>query len=99
MAREERGIGRVAATGPYSFVQGVVRFEIVPIQKRILKGYKSANTLAMIPRDLQPTLLRGAGLYPVVTLTGPRQSGKTTLCKESFPHKPYVSLEPPAFLG
>jgi hypothetical protein len=29
-----------------------------------------------------------------VTLTGPRQSGKTTLCKAAFPGKPYLSLEP-----
>jgi uncharacterized protein len=48
----------------------------------------------MIQRDLQPTLLRWAGAYPVVTLTGPRQSGKTTLCKAAFPDKPYISLEP-----
>lgn len=31
----------------------------------------------------------------MVTLTGPRQSGKTTLCRQAFPRKPYVSLEPP----
>ena len=31
---------------------------------------------------------------PVVTVTGPRQSGKTTLCRAAFPDKPYVSLEP-----
>ena len=48
----------------------------------------------MIQRDLHPTLLRWATTYPVVTLTGPRQSGKTTLCKAAFPGKPYVSLEP-----
>ena len=48
----------------------------------------------MIHRDLHPVLLRWAGLYPVVTLTGPRQSGKTTLCKAAFPDKPYLSLEP-----
>lgn len=30
-----------------------------------------------------------------MTVTGPRQSGKTTLCRASFPHKPYVSLEAP----
>ena len=33
-------------------------------------------------------------MYPVVTVTGPRQSGKTTLCKALFANKPYVSLEP-----
>ena len=31
----------------------------------------------------------------MVTVTGPRQSGKTTLCRAAFPRKPYVSLEPP----
>ncbi len=31
--------------------------------------------------------------YPVVTVTGPRQSGKTTLCRTSFPNKQYVNLE------
>ncbi|MBQ6192865.1 MAG: ATP-binding protein [Prevotella sp.] len=30
---------------------------------------------------------------PVITLTGPRQSGKTTLCRKMFPELPYVSLE------
>ncbi len=33
--------------------------------------------------------------YPVITLTGPRQSGKTTLCKMLLPAKDYVSLEDP----
>jgi predicted AAA+ superfamily ATPase len=33
--------------------------------------------------------------YPVITLTGPRQSGKTTLARAAFPDKPYVSLETP----
>jgi len=31
----------------------------------------------------------------VVTVTGPRQSGKTTLCKACFPDKPYSNLERP----
>ncbi len=33
--------------------------------------------------------------YPVVVVTGPRQSGKTTLCRATFPDHPYVSLEDP----
>ena len=49
----------------------------------------------MIPRDITPTLVRLAAQYPVLTLTGPRQSGKTTLCRAVFPDKPYVSLEDP----
>jgi len=48
----------------------------------------------MIQRDLLPVLLHAAELYPVVTLTGPRQSGKTTLSRQAFPDKPYASLEP-----
>lgn len=39
-------------------------------------------------------LLSAAVRMPVVTVTGPRQSGKTTLCRAAFPHKPYVNLEP-----
>jgi len=49
----------------------------------------------MIERDLAPVLNRLAAQYPVVTLTGPRQSGKTTLARACFPGKPYVSLEDP----
>ena len=47
----------------------------------------------MIPRSISRKALEFAGQYPVVTFTGPRQSGKTTLCKALFPNKPYVSLE------
>lgn len=49
----------------------------------------------MIPRHIQPLFVRQASQYPVVTVIGPRQSGKTTLAKASFPDKPYVSLEDP----
>ena len=49
----------------------------------------------MINRDLTPNLLRAASQSPAVTLTGPRQSGKTTLCRAVFPQHPYVTLEAP----
>ena len=49
----------------------------------------------MIERLLASRLRAMAGKFPVVTVTGPRQSGKTTLCRSVFPDKPYVSLEPP----
>lgn len=49
----------------------------------------------MIERDLGPELLRVAGMFPVVTLTGPRQSGKSTLCRALFAAKPYANLEAP----
>jgi len=47
----------------------------------------------MIKRIVTSELIRLAKQYPVVTITGPRQSGKTTLCKSTFPQKKYVSLE------
>ncbi|HVS00744.1 MAG TPA: ATP-binding protein [Thermoanaerobaculia bacterium] len=49
----------------------------------------------MIPRVLEARLRDLAGKFPIVTVTGPRQSGKTTLCRAVFPDKPYVSLEAP----
>lgn len=47
----------------------------------------------MYKRALSPVLQRFAKNYPIVGITGPRQSGKTTLSKMLFPHLPYVSLE------
>jgi hypothetical protein len=49
----------------------------------------------MIPRRLGGKLRALARRFPVVTVTGPRQSGKTTLCKALFPGHRYVSLEAP----
>lgn len=49
----------------------------------------------MIRRVLETRLRALARKFPVVTVTGPRQSGKTTLCRAVFPGKPYVSLEAP----
>ena len=49
----------------------------------------------MIPRALAPRLQTLAAQYPVVTVTGPRQSGKTTLTRALFADKPYVNLERP----
>ena len=43
----------------------------------------------------EKTLREVARTNPVVTLTGPRQSGKTTLCRMAFPDKPYANLELP----
>lgn len=49
----------------------------------------------MIERTIKPYLSRLFEQYPFVTVTGPRQSGKTTLCRAAFPHLPYINLEAP----
>ena len=56
--------------------------------------FKVRLTIPMITRNLARPLRQLARIYPVVTVTGPRQSGKTTLCRSVFPRKAYVSLEP-----
>lgn len=47
----------------------------------------------MFQRDIEKELADLASDYPVVTVIGPRQSGKTTLVQRGFPHKPYANLE------
>ena len=47
----------------------------------------------MIPRQAATTLVHLAARYPVLTVVGPRQSGKTTLVRHAFPDRAYVSLE------
>lgn len=49
----------------------------------------------MIDRTLYHKLKTAASQYPVVSLTGPRQSGKTTLAKHAFENFTYISLEDP----
>ena len=49
----------------------------------------------MIPRTLSSKVTELAQKFPVVTITGPRQSGKTTLVRMTFPDLPYTSLEAP----
>ena len=54
-------------------------------------GYPSSVVIRAITEEL----IRAAAEYPVVTVLGPRQSGKTTLVRMTFPDKAYVSLEDP----
>jgi predicted AAA+ superfamily ATPase len=49
----------------------------------------------MISRDIESKIQRLLEGFPVVTVIGPRQSGKTTLARSVFGQKPYVSLEDP----
>ena len=47
------------------------------------------------PRALRARVAELARGFPVLTITGPRQSGKSTLCRIAFPEKPYANLESP----
>jgi predicted AAA+ superfamily ATPase len=49
----------------------------------------------MIKRAITAELIEASREYPVITVLGPRQSGKTTLVQMTFPDKPYYSLESP----
>ena len=51
------------------------------------------TTVSYIPRNAEPRLQHFADGYPVVVVTGPRQSGKSTLVRHAFPEHRYVSLE------
>ena len=48
-----------------------------------------------LKRTIAPLALRLFAEYPILTLTGPRQSGKTTLVRDLFPDKPYANFEKP----
>lgn len=42
---------------------------------------------------MQKEIEEAAKKYPIVTILGPRQSGKTTLVRQTFPNKPYINME------
>lgn len=48
-----------------------------------------------IPRIMADAIKEASEYFPVITLTGPRQSGKSTLLRHLFPDLPYMSLEDP----
>ena len=54
---------------------------------------------SFIYRDLRDTLSSLFGYFQVITITGPRQSGKTTLCRTLYPELPYFNLEDMATLA
>ncbi len=54
--------------------------------------------LDYLARTIEDEIKKMANLYPVITLTGLRQSGKTTVLRHLFPDKPYYNLESPDIL-
>jgi uncharacterized protein len=69
---------------PYSASR--LRIDIVQFQDYIFE---------MIDRRIASVLAEVRTQYPVITLTGPRQSGKTTICRSQFGDLPYVNFERP----
>ena len=53
----------------------------------------------MFRRDIAEKARALWGQYPIITITGPRQSGKTTLARSAFPEADYVNLEFPDVRG
>ncbi len=51
--------------------------------------------MKIVDRAIENVLISRSKQFPVVTITGPRQSGKTTLVRKVFPHKTYLTLEDP----
>lgn len=47
----------------------------------------------LIDREIEGEIINLSNHFPVITITGPRQSGKTTLCKQLFPEFVYINLE------
>ena len=49
--------------------------------------------MGFIKRQIEQVVRDMVPYFKVITITGPRQSGKTTLCKQLFPDYEYVNLE------
>lgn len=56
-----------------------------------------ANMYKMIDRQITPILKKRLEKFPILTLTGPRQSGKSTLLKNCFPDYQFYNLERPDY--
>ena len=72
--------------------RGLILYNFKVVLEICIKCNYNTN---MIKRDLSAVILRESGELPVVTITGPRQSGKTTLVKALFPDYNYANLENP----
>lgn len=56
---------------------------------------KDQNIDNLLTREIANITQKAANSFPVTAITGPRQSGKTTLLKYLFPERRYVNLEDP----
>jgi len=65
------------------------------IVKPIDNLHEGAQFVRMIPRSAESLVRTLLGGFPIVTVTGPRQSGKTTLARAVLGDRPYQSLEDP----
>ena len=54
------------------------------------------DKLIKFQRDIRPALAELEKTFPIIAITGPRQSGKTTLAQQHCPNKPYFNLEDPS---
>ena len=61
----------------------------------ITKSEPMENKKHLITREIGDQLKIMAGKMPILSITGPRQSGKTTLARMTFPDYDYVNLESP----
>jgi predicted AAA+ superfamily ATPase len=62
-------------------------------RRHIVASKATRNTVTYIPRNAESRLKHFANGYPVLVVTGPRQSGKSTLVRHALPEHCYVSLE------
>ena len=60
---------------------------------------RTSTPTKLISREMEGALKSATSQYPVVTLLGPRQSGKTTLVRQCFPDHEYCNLEDPETRG
>jgi predicted AAA+ superfamily ATPase len=61
--------------------------------RNCISNLSTTKIHTMIKRELSAEILRLSEFFPVVVLTGPRQSGKTTLCKTLFPDYHHIDLD------
>lgn len=67
----------------------------VQIKNQIFNLDNFCHFSIMIHRHIADQIKTASQQMPVVSVTGPRQSGKTTICKEVFPDYFYANLENP----